>query len=96
MGAQATQPEVPRDNLKEEQKQGDREREQRDTQGKPFAIEDQLSLHELLDDLISMTEVMDVRVKTILHKMGCLHDEQKVSTLRVEKLLESLKQEEPV
>jgi hypothetical protein len=79
MGAPASQPEVPRDNLKEEQKQEDRERELGDTQGEPFAIEDQLSLHELLDDLISVNEVIDVRVKTILHKMGCLHDEQKVT-----------------
>ena len=65
--------------MEEEQKQGFGEREQGVTYGEPFPIEDRLSLHELLDDLISVTEVMDVRVKTILHKMGCLHDEQKVT-----------------
>jgi hypothetical protein len=79
MGGPASQPEVPRDNLKEEQKQGDGEREQGDTQGEPFAMEDRLSLHELLEDLISVTEVMNVRVKTMLHKMEYLHGEQKVT-----------------
>ena len=36
-------------------------------------------MHELLEDLISVTEVMDVRVKTTLHKMGLLYDEQRVT-----------------
>ena len=52
-------------------------------------------MHELLEDLISVTEVMDVRVKTILDKMGLLHHEQKVTNQGVEKLLETLKKEEP-
>ena len=36
-------------------------------------------MHELLEDLISVTEVMNVRVKTMLHKMECLHGKQKVT-----------------
>ena len=36
-------------------------------------------MHELLDDLISVNEVMDVRVKTMLHKMEHLHGEQKMT-----------------
>ena len=36
-------------------------------------------MHELLEDLISVTEVMNVRVKTMLHKMEYLHGEQKVT-----------------
>ena len=36
-------------------------------------------MHELLEDLISVTEVMNVRVKKMLHKMEYLHGEQKVT-----------------
>ena len=52
-------------------------------------------MHELLDDLISVTEVMNVRVKTILHKMEYLHGEKMVTIKCVEKLQASLKKEEP-
>ena len=52
-------------------------------------------MHELLEDLISVTEVMNVRVKTMLNKVECLHGEQKVTIWCVEKQQASLKKEEP-
>ena len=36
-------------------------------------------MHDLLEDLISETEVMNVRVKTMLHKMEYLHGKKKVT-----------------
>ena len=44
------------------------------------------SMHELLNDLISVSEVMNTRVRTTLYKLAELHWEQKGTNERVEKL----------
>ena len=43
-------------------------------------------MHELLNDLISVTEVMNTRVRTTLYKLAELYGEQKGTNERVDKL----------
>ena len=41
-------------------------------------------MHELLNDLISVTEFMNTRVRTTLYKLAELHGEQKGTNERVD------------
>ena len=43
-------------------------------------------MHELLNDLFSVTEVMNTRVRTTLYKLAELYEEQKGTNERVDKL----------
>ena len=43
-------------------------------------------MHELLNDLISVTEVMNTLVRTTLYKLAELHGEQKGTNERLDKL----------